>query len=64
MNRVLLAESAVLLHLKTVGVVLLVLDGVVVSLLAFAASHSDLNAHFGTSLILPPCIPAASKKFR
>jgi hypothetical protein len=47
---VLSAESAVLLHLETVRVVLLVLHGVVVSLLALGASHSDFNAHIGTSL--------------
>ena len=47
---VLSAESAVLLHLETVGVVLLVLHGVVVSLLALRASQSDFNAHNGTSL--------------
>ena len=45
MSGVLSAESAVLLHLETVGVVLLVLHGVVVSLLALRASHSDFNAH-------------------
>ena len=47
---VFLAESAVLLHLETVRVVLLVLDGVVVSLFAFIATQRDLNAHNGTSL--------------
>ena len=47
---VLSAESAVLLHLETVGVVLLVLHGVVVSLLALRASQSDFHAHNGTSL--------------
>ena len=45
-NRVLLAESAILLHLETVGIVLLVFHGVVVSLLAFVASECDLYAHF------------------
>ena len=58
-NGVLLAESAILLHLKTVGVVLLVFHGVVVSLLALGASQSDFNAHNGTSLNLPPCITPA-----
>ena len=47
---VLSAESAVLLHFETVGVILLVLHGVVVSLLALRASQSDFNAHNGTSL--------------
>ena len=61
---VLSAESAVLLHLETVGVILLVLHGIVVSLLALRASQSDFHAHNGTSLILPPCITPASKKFR
>ena len=45
-DSMLLAESAILLHLETVGVVLLVFHGVVVSLLAFVASECDLYAHF------------------
>ena len=49
-NRVLLAETAVLLHLKTIGVVLLVLRGVVVALLALGAGQSDFNGH----LLTPP----------
>jgi len=62
-NGVLSAESAVLLHFETVGIVLLVLHGVVVSLLALGASQSDFNAHNGTSLKLPPCITPAREKF-
>ena len=58
---VLSAESAVLLHFETVGVILLVLHGVVVSLLALRASQSDFNAHNGTSLKLPPCITPSRK---
>ena len=53
---VLSAESAVLLHFETVGVILLVLHGVVVSLLALRASQSDFNAHNGTSL---NCLPVS-----
>jgi len=49
-NGVLLAESAILLHFETVGVILLVFHGVVVSLLALGASQSDFHAHNGTSL--------------
>jgi hypothetical protein len=49
-NRVLLAETAVLLHLKTIGVVFLVLRGVVVALLALGAGQSDFNGH----LLTPP----------
>ena len=45
----LLAESAILFHLKSVRVILLVLDSVVVSLLALSACQCDLNSHFGTS---------------
>ena len=45
----LLAESAILLHLKSVGVILLVLDSVVISLLAFCTCQCDLNSHVGTS---------------
>jgi len=49
-NGVFSAESAVLLHFETVGVILLVFHGVVVSLLALRTSQSDFNAHNGTSL--------------
>ena len=49
MHGVLAAETAVLAELDTIGVVLLVLEGVVVSLLAFGAGQGDLYAHF-----LPP----------
>ena len=58
---VLSAESAVLAHFETVRVVLLVFHGIVVSLLALGTSQSDFYAHYGTSLILPPCITPASK---
>ena len=61
MSSVFSAESAVLAHFETVGVILLVFHGVVVSLLALGASQSDFNAHNGTSLILPPCITPAMK---
>jgi hypothetical protein len=58
------AEPAILLHFKTVGIVLLVLHRVVVSLLALVAAKRDLYAHFGTSLkYLPPCITAVYEKF-
>jgi len=50
MQRVLAAETAILLHLKTIRRVLLVLDGIVVSLLALIASQGHSNSHFGTSL--------------
>ena len=60
-DSVLLAESAILLHLKTIGVILLVFHSVVVSLLALGASQSDFNTHNGTSLNLPPCITPAMK---
>ena len=55
----LLAESAILLHLETVRVILFVLHGVVVSLLAFIASECDFYAHIRHLLILPPCMTAA-----
>ena len=47
---VLAAERAILAHFKTVGGIFLVLEGIVVPLLALAASHCYLNAHIGTSL--------------
>ena len=45
MNGMLSAEPAILLHFQTVGVVLLVFHGVVVSLLAFVASECNLDSH-------------------
>jgi hypothetical protein len=42
---VLAAETAVLVELKTIGIVLFVLERIVISLLAFGAGQSDLNAH-------------------
>jgi len=51
MQSMLAAETAVLVHLKTIGIVLLVLLGLVVSLLALTACHCDLDSHsIGTSL--------------
>ena len=52
----LLAESAILFQFDTVGVVLLVLHGVVVSLLAFVASERDLHSH--CRHLLNFCLPA------
>ena len=50
MQGVLAAEAAILHELDTIGIVLLVLESIVVSLLAFVASQSDFNAH----LTAPP----------
>ena len=44
---VLLAEGAILVQLKTVGGILLVFHGVVVSLLALRAPQGDLDASAG-----------------
>jgi hypothetical protein len=41
----LLAETAVLVQLESVGVVLLVLHGVVVALLALTASEGNSDSH-------------------
>ncbi len=43
------AEAAVLVKLKSVGIVFLILLRVVISLFAFAARQCDLDSHFGTS---------------
>ncbi len=51
MQSVLLAESAILVHFKPVGIVFLVLHRVVVALLAFRASQCDFNPHDGTSIL-------------
>jgi hypothetical protein len=48
-NGVLLAETAILAHFKTVRVVLLVFHGVVVALFALCARHCDSDSH-----IFPP----------
>ena len=56
MDSMLPAESAILLHLKAIGVILLVLHGVVVSLLAFVASERDLHSH--CRHLLNFCLPA------
>jgi len=46
---VLLTEPTVLVHFKSIRVILLVLHSVVVALLAFCASECDFNSHNGTS---------------
>ena len=51
MYGMLLAERAILVELETVGVVLLVLHGIVVSLLAFAARQGNFYSHDTFSLI-------------
>lgn len=51
MQSMLAAETAILVHLKTIGIILFVLFRLVVSLLAFTACHCDLYSHtIGTSL--------------
>jgi hypothetical protein len=61
--RVLSAEGAILVHLKTIGIVLLVLVGIVVSLLALRTSQRDLNTRtcFGHALA-PPYLFGFPKK--
>ena len=49
-ERVLFAESAILVHLQPIGRVFLVLLGVVVALFALRARKGDLDSHFGTSV--------------
>jgi len=51
MDSMLSAETAVLVHLQTIGIVLLVLHRVVISLLALRAGERYSNAHSGTSSI-------------
>ena len=48
-NRVLLAETAVLAHFDTVRVVALILHRVVIALLALRAGQRDLHAHTSSS---------------
>ena len=64
-QRVLAAEAAVLVHFQSVGIVLLVLHGVVVALLAFGTSQSDLDSHLvGTSYYTSDffCLPLCGEK--
>ena len=49
MNRVLLAETAVLAHFDTVRIVALILHRVVIALLALRAGQRDLHAHTSSS---------------
>lgn len=49
MNCVLLAESAIFVHFKSVGVVLFVFHSVVVALLALSAGECNFYSHDGTS---------------
>ena len=56
MQSMLAAETAVLVHFKSVRSVLLVLDSVVVALLAFLARESNFDSHYRHLLKnLPPC---------
>ena len=52
MQSMLAAETAVFVHLETVGIILLVLLRLVVSLLALTARQCDLNSHNGTSCLI------------
>ena len=67
-NGMLFAEAAILVHLQAIRIVLLVFHRVVVALLAFRASQSDLHSHNGTSMFLeidkPPSSGTTRKKAR
>ena len=45
MKGVFTAETAILVELETIGIVLLVLERIVISLLAFGAGQGDFHAH-------------------
>jgi hypothetical protein len=65
MNGVLAAEAAILVHFQSVGIVLFVLHGVVIALLAFGTSQSDLDSHLvGTSYLTSDffCLPLCGEK--
>ena len=53
-QRVLTAETAVLLHFQTVRIVLLVLLGVVVALFALSTRKGNFNSHFRHLLFFCP----------
>ena len=49
MDSMLLAETAILLHLEPVRAVLLVLHGVVVALFALSAGQGDFHSHLSSA---------------
>ena len=53
------AESAILVHLKSVRVILFVFDRVIIALFALCASQSNLYSHDGTSILFLEnfCLP-------
>ena len=56
-----LAESAILVHLETIRIVLLVLHGVVVALFALRAGQGDFDSHNGTSRFSESCEPPSTR---
>lgn len=68
MRGMLAAEGAILVHFKTIGCVLLVLESIVVPLLAFVASQSNLYSHYRHLLVLfgpqTSCLPACTETGR
>ena len=68
MRGMLAAEGAILVHFKTVGSILLVLESIVVPLLAFVASQSNLYSHYRHLLVLfgpqTSCLPACTETGR
>ena len=69
MQSMLSAKTAILIHFKSVRVILLVFLSIVVSLLAFAADKCDLYSQFRhllknlkLCLYTPQCLPPSDKK--
>ena len=60
---VLLAEAAVLVHLETIRIVLLVLDGVVIALLALRAGQTHLDSLIRCHCLTPPVCLFGSRGF-
>ena len=55
MDRVLLAGRTILFELKTIGIVLLVLEAIVIAILALGAFKRDLQARrFGSHCVKTP----------
>jgi len=60
-DRVLAAEPAILVHFKTIGIVLLVFDRIVVSLLTLGAGQGNLDSHQRHLLIIWTVLPPLSQ---
>ena len=59
----LFAKSTILIHLKSVRVVLFVFDSIIVALFALCTCQCDFNSHFGTSSLFLEIQASLSRTF-